>query len=175
MDLKKDIAIVGGLFLFIAFLLVFGKGYTSVSNFGLQNQSTPSSNTSNTLENSDDTIDLKINTLNVKAEIADSKKERQKGLSGRDNLAISNGMLFVFEKSDIYKIWMKEMKIPIDIIWISEDKNIVHIETGAEPQFDTDDDDLVIYTPKEKALYVLEINAGLSNANLLQLGDEVTF
>ena len=46
-----------------------------------------------------------------------------KGLSGRDNLADDEGMFFVFEKSDIYPFWMKDMKFAIDIIWIMEDGN----------------------------------------------------
>ena len=90
-------------------------------------------------------------------------------------MLISNGMLFIFEEAAKYTFIMRDMKIPLDIIWISDDKKIVYIVAGAEPQFDTEDEDLMKYTPKDKAIYVLEINAGLANANLLQIGDDVKF
>lgn len=59
----------------------------------------------------------------IKAEVVDNEEARMKGLSGRDNLADDEGMFFVFEKSDIYPFWMKDMKFAIDIIWIMEDGN----------------------------------------------------
>lgn len=76
--------------------------------------------------------EIKINENKILIEIADTKEKRKLGLSGRDNLCENCGMLFVFDKSDKYKFWMKNMKFDIDILWIKEDvivdisKNVSH-------------------------------------------------
>jgi len=58
----------------------------------------------------------------VTAEIAKTEEERARGLMFRDRLGENEGMLFIFEEPDFYSFWMKNMKFPIDIIWLSEEK-----------------------------------------------------
>lgn len=174
MNLKKDLAIVGGLFLLLAFLLIFGKSYTSVGNFGFGgNSATKSAQTAPSSTRTNGKVDIRIKDLRINAVVADTKDKRQKGLSNSDELAIGEGMLFVFEKPDSYAIWMKDMKFPIDIIWIADDKKIVDIVQNAVPEPGKKDEELKIYRPKAPAKYILEINAGLSSLNNLQIGDPV--
>lgn len=59
-----------------------------------------------------------INDQKILVEVVDTWPAIYKGLSGRESLAENQGMLFVFPKLDIYEFWMKDMKFPLDIIWI---------------------------------------------------------
>lgn len=113
-------------------------------------------------------VEIAGKTLNV--ELADTDIKRELGLSGHAPLAENQGMLFIFEKSGIYPFWMKDMLFPIDIIWISDDFQVVYIEKNAQPSSYPK-----TFGPNENAKYVLEINAGFSEKNNLKIGDELKF
>lgn len=66
------------------------------------------------------TVEVKGQTFKVA--IADTDEKRTKGLSGRDNLAQDQGMLFLFDKPGNYPFWMKDMRFPIDIIFFARYK-----------------------------------------------------
>lgn len=106
-------------------------------------------------------------------EIADDDGELQKGLSERDSLGQDKGMLFVFERKDKYTFWMKDTKIPLDIIFIDDNK-IVDIYKNVPPQDGKENAVLPLYTSKAPANYVLEINGGLSDKNGYKVGDTIT-
>lgn len=93
-----------------------------------------------------------------KVELAETPEERAIGLMNRTFLAGDNGMLFIFPKSGYYGFWMKNTLIPLDIIWINENLEIVDIVT-AQPCGEV----CHAYKPDEKAEYVLEINAGMAS------------
>lgn len=99
-------------------------------------------------------------------EIADTDEERQRGLGGRESLCAECAMLFMFDRSDRHAFWMKEMRFPLDIVWLSDD-TIVHIERRVPA--DSPD----IFRPEGAADKVLEFNAG--EADALQAGDRVGF
>ena len=166
--MKKDLAIIFGLFLLIAILLIFGKGFTTASFF------TPSTAPS-TAVSPRGFINVSVKTLNVTAKVNSKASDRKEGLSGKDSLPINEGMLFVFDSKGFYPFWMKDMKFPIDIIWIDENKNIVSIAASVVPEPGKDDSALSLYKPTAEALYVLEINAGLSVLHNVQVGDQVNF
>ena len=110
-----------------------------------------------------------INEQYFKVDIAKSAADRAQGLSGRKSLKEDEGLLFVFEKEDIYPFWMKNMHFPIDIIWFNKIGQVVHIKEHAQPK-----DYPKLYTPTTPALYVLEINAGLVEKLNIKLGDTVS-
>src|SRR3972149_828825 len=163
--MKKDLAIIFGLFLLIVVLFVFGKGFSTASYLGLQNQT----------QQRKDSESVSAKALIIQAKVVTSPGDRKKGLSGLDSLPLNLGMLFVFENKGSYGIWMKDMKFAIDIIWIDEDKNIVDMMTNAAPQPGRSDKELTIYRPRSDAQYVLEVNAGLTSLHNLQIGDKVSF
>jgi uncharacterized membrane protein (UPF0127 family) len=113
---------------------------------------------------------IKIKDQIIKAEVVDNEESRMKGLSGRESLAGDEGMLFVFEKPDIYPFWMKDMKFALDIIWI-KDKHIVNLTKNAEPP--TTAGKIMTYTPNAEAELVLEVNAGFCQENNVIIGDEI--
>ena len=95
-----------------------------------------------------------------------------KGLGGRDSLARDRGMLFVFPQVGTHAFWMKDMRFAIDIIWISEDKRVVHLQADAPaPAPDAPDSSLPVYMPGTGAKYVLEVNAGLAAEKGVRVGD----
>ncbi|OGD86235.1 hypothetical protein A2164_03890 [Candidatus Curtissbacteria bacterium RBG_13_35_7] len=176
MNLKKDLAIVVGLFLLIAILIVFGKNFTSTTFITNNPIGTRSAQTREaTPSYTNGKLNVKINNLTILAEVAKDDKIKTKGLAKRDELPIGEGMLFVFDKSGQHRIWMKDMRFPIDIIWIDSTKKIVDIKQNAVIEPNKDDDALTIYSPKTEALYILEINAGLASLNNLAIGSLVEF
>jgi len=102
-------------------------------------------------------------------EIVDNDKERSQGLMFREFLEEDAGMFFVFDSSDLYPFWMKNTLIPLDIIWIDENKEVVYI-SNAVP---CEKDPCRNYNPNVEALYVLEVNGGIADEIGLEIGDEV--
>jgi len=113
---------------------------------------------------------VEIGGSKIKVEVADSSSERMQGLSGRDSIKEDEGMLFVFPYADIYPFWMKDMKFPIDIIWLDQDMKIVYIKSDAEPKSFPES-----FMPTDNSLYVLEVFASFSENNNLKVGDQAQF
>lgn len=105
-----------------------------------------------------------------KVAIADTDLAKARGLSGHKPLGDNEGMLFVFDKSDKYGFWMKDMKFSIDIIWIDENWRVVHIEKNVTPETYPK-----IFFPQKPSLYVLEINTQKSDIFNIKIDDLVDF
>lgn len=122
-----------------------------------------------------DTKEIIISNIKVNALIADSSEKRQKGLGGKSSLSQTGGMLFIFDQKDIQpSFWMKDMLIPIDIIWINDGK-IIQIDKNIPASAkESKDSDLKLYFPNESIDFVLEVNAGFSDKNKIKVGDPVT-
>lgn len=117
----------------------------------------------------------KINNKTYKLILAKTDSERIKGLSGRSSLVKDTGMLFIFDKKGLYAFWMKDMKIPIDMLFINDNKIITVIENASTPTSGQDPSTLPIYKPTGEVNYVLEINANESSKNKFKEGDNVIF
>ncbi|MDP1719086.1 MAG: DUF192 domain-containing protein [bacterium] len=103
-----------------------------------------------------ETLNINGNLLYV--EVADTSAARSQGLSDREQLAENQGMLFVFPVPAIYPFWMKDMKFPIDIIWIRGNKVIGVADNAAVPGGAT----LPIYSPPGLMDKVLEVGVGVA-------------
>jgi len=103
-------------------------------------------------------ICLKGNCFNVT--IADTSEKRERGLMFVDKMLENEGMLFIFEQKGIYPFWMKNTLIPLDIIWLDENQNVVFVKENAQP---CKAESCESFVPNATAKYVLEINAGLTN------------
>ena len=104
-------------------------------------------------------INVMVNGVPLVADVAITGDQRSKGLAVKDTLAENESMLFVFSKANDYSFWMKNMKFPIDIIWLGTDRYVIHIEHSLEP---CESDACPSYTPDDKAQYVLETVAGFA-------------
>lgn len=118
---------------------------------------------------------VKIGDASINVEIADTEQERRVGLSGRDSLAPGWGMLFVFETENVRQgFWMKNMKFPIDIIWINNNQVSQIAGKVPNPVPETPDSSLKIYTAREPFDFVLETEAGFVEKNGIEVGNPVT-
>lgn len=105
-------------------------------------------------------------------EVVDTPSKRHQGLMFRNNLEKENGMLFIFEKEDNYPFWMKDTLIPLDMIWINKNQEIVFIKENALPCQEVNCPSI---DPNQQAKYVLEINGGISQKININIGDTVIF
>lgn len=105
--------------------------------------------------------------VEVEAEIADDKAERQRGLMERTALAEEAGMLFVFGREQPLSFWMRNTLIPLSIAYIAADGRIVDIE-DMEPL-----DDETKHPSAQPAQYALEVNQGFFEERGIEVGDTV--
>lgn len=118
---------------------------------------------------------VKTGNLAITAEVATTPKIQSKGLSSRENLATHSGMLFVFEQEERFRFWMKEVKFPLDMIWIDGNKKIADITHSAQPEPGITENLLRIYQPASPVKYVFEVLGGTAAASGLRIGDSVEF
>jgi len=109
-----------------------------------------------------DTVSLIVGKEKFQAEVSRTPESRSKGLSFRDKLCFDCAMLFVFDQPGQYGFWMKDMRFPIDILWIRNGK-IVHKETNVSEKNPT------TLKPDVEADMVLEVRPN----SPLQKGDTV--
>jgi len=106
--------------------------------------------------------------VTVTVELARSVHEKMRGLSGRPALKPGHGMLFVYEQAQPIGIWMKDMRFPLDILWI-RDGRIAHVEKNAPPLVPSGPER--VYTATGEA--VLEVPAGFADEQKIRVGDRV--
>jgi len=111
--------------------------------------------------------DTIISKLDI--EIADTDYDVQTGLMYRNSMQENQGMLFVFPAMRERFFYMKNTRIPLDLIYINNNKLIVSFQKNANP---LDESSLPSEVP---AQYVLEVNAGLAEKWLLEVGDRIEY
>lgn len=104
----------------------------------------------------------------MRFEVVDTPEDRELGLSGRTEVDHGYGMLFVFEEPGTPGFWMKDMQVPIDIIWLSDDGTILGIEGNVSPSTYPS----VFYAPSPLRL-VLETRAGYAKDAGWSVGDRI--
>jgi uncharacterized membrane protein (UPF0127 family) len=100
----------------------------------------------------------------ITVEIAETPKEWQKGLMGRSGLDDTGGMLFVYDRPAYQSFWMCNTLIPLDIIFVSENGEIINIARRTEPLSDNP------HRSKGPAKYVIEVPSGFSDRYQLTEG-----
>ncbi len=108
----------------------------------------------------------------VNVELALTDEQLRTGLQYRKDLPWNTGMLFVFDRPVQADFWMKNTLIPLDMIWLDEQRTVIHIQKNAAPCFQ---EKCPTYGPNQQALYVLEVNAGYADARNIQVGDTAIF
>ncbi len=89
------------------------------------------------------------------ARVARTEAQREQGLSGTTGLSPDQAMLFIFDRSDTWGIWMKDMRYPIDVVWLNDQKQVVYSVSNMQP-----DSYPQVFRPKQSARYVVELPAG---------------
>jgi uncharacterized membrane protein (UPF0127 family) len=88
-------------------------------------------------------------------EVAKSDKEHDKGLSGRKSIPKDKGMVFVFSREEEQCFWMKDMRFPLDMIWVNARHEVVFLAKEAQPNSYPR-----TFCSSDPAAYVIELNAG---------------
>ena len=114
------------------------------------------------------TTSVVIDGAMIDAAIADTPAAQELGLGNRNGLPDEEGMLFIFTTDSEEAFWMKDMRFPIDMIWISVQGRIVFMAQNVSP--DTYPENFV---PTSPARYVLELPAGYAAAHRFRTGDAV--
>ena len=115
-------------------------------------------------------VELKGKRFSV--EIADDDAERARGLMFRDEMAADHGMIFVHDSEEPLAYWMKNTRIPLDIIYFDHDRKLVSVAHAPPCSLD---DRCPPFPSEGPALYVLELNAGAAEALGVKAGDELKF
>ena len=108
----------------------------------------------------------------IPVEVADTLKKRSLGLGKRAFLNKGWGMLFVFEKRNPHRFWMKDMQFPLDIIWL-DNHRIVHIIHNVQPVNSKVEPEVM--TSPVPVNFVLEIAAGRAAKLRLKTGQRMKF
>ena len=106
-------------------------------------------------------------------EVADDDAERARGLMFREEMASDRGMLFIHDRQEPLAYWMKNTKIPLDILYFDNDRKLVSQQRDVPPC--SLGDGCPPYPSAAPARYVLELNAGQAARLGLKDGATLTF
>ena len=109
------------------------------------------------------TTEVKLGSKKYTLEIAETSKDRRKGLMGVKNLDADKGMLFDFGEEGNHEMWMYNTPLALDQIFINSEQEVIKVVTR-EPN----DEELI---GTEDTLYVVEVNANSG----VKVGDELEF
>lgn len=114
-------------------------------------------------------IDNGKKLVKINIEIADDNDERAMGLMFRERLDENSGMLFTFDDEENRTFWMKNTLIPLDMIFIDENLEIVDIKNALPCKFEP----CALYKSVQPSKYVLEVNANFSASKGINIGDKM--
>lgn len=90
-------------------------------------------------------------------DIADSDAERKRGLMRQQSLGYDKGMLFVFDTVDKGGMWMRNTPLPLDIVFVAPDSQVINIARSTTPFSET------TIEPEAPRKYVVEVRAGFAD------------
>lgn len=105
-------------------------------------------------------------------ELAVTRAEQDRGLMFRRHLDEDKGMLFIFNNETNHQFWMKNVILPLDIIWLNKEHEVVFISKNAQPCRNDICQDI---NPNKNSSYVFEFNAGIADEIGLDIGDKIMF
>ena len=111
-------------------------------------------------------IKIKLGEREYNVQEARSIDEKEKGLQNIKELPQDEGMIFYFDQPELVEMWMRDTLIPLDIIFINEDQEVIAVEHG-QPKDDT-------LLSHEDTMYVVEVNAnsGVQEGDTLEFVDD---
>lgn len=115
--------------------------------------------------------EVRLGTGVFQVDLALTQEEWYQGLSGVTELKPNGGLLFDFKTSDRHGIVMRDMEIPLDIIWLDQDQKVLHIVKNASPDLG----ESRVFQPNSPARYVLEVNAGVTTKFNITVGSYAQF
>lgn len=120
------------------------------------------------------TVITASNRYSLSVEFARTFEEQQTGLMNRKSMPQDAGMLFIFSVSKVQSFWMKDTYIPLDIIFLDENKTVVNVAENAQPCVDQGNN-CPVYLSSAPSLYVLEVNSGWTKAHNVNTKTTIEF
>jgi uncharacterized membrane protein (UPF0127 family) len=113
------------------------------------------------------TTTMRIGSEQFTLEVADEDKEREVGLMNRRSMPANHGMIFVFPREERLAFYMKNTYIPLDIIYVDADGEVVSIHP-MQPL------DVTSIPTRAPAKYAIELNQGAAARVGVKPGDRLT-
>ncbi|HET7147792.1 MAG TPA: DUF192 domain-containing protein [Candidatus Nitrosopolaris sp.] len=117
--------------------------------------------------------DITVKGYKLLVDLALTQDQQTKGLAVKNHMNESEGMLFVFQQPSRPSFWMKDMKFPIDILWLGANRSVVYIVPNLQPC--PSQGNCPGYAPSRDSLYVLETTAGFSHRHNITVGTQTNF
>ncbi|MDR0333049.1 MAG: DUF192 domain-containing protein [Dysgonamonadaceae bacterium] len=105
----------------------------------------------------------------INIEVADDFESRRRGLMFRSSIPENGGMLFLMELEEMQSFWMQNTHISLDILYVNANMKIIDIHANTKILSEQS------YFSSAPALYVVEVNAGFSYRNNINVGDKISF
>ncbi len=102
----------------------------------------------------------------IDIEVAETENERARGLMDRSKMDDDKGMLFIFNDNEVRKhtFYMKNTRIPLDIMYFSPDSVLINIARNAQPGEDAKMGGGTVDGAAADSKFVVEINGGLADS-----------
>lgn len=116
---------------------------------------------------------VRFSEVQFDVEVARTAAQRTRGLMFRKSMPVDRGMIFVFNDDAVRNFWMKNTLIPLDMIFVDKDGQVVSVSANVQPCREKVPSSCPDYSSTKPARYVLEINAGLAQFHHIQPGSHM--
>jgi hypothetical protein len=113
------------------------------------------------------TFETEKGPARFRVEVVERDESRAQGLMWRRNMARDAGMLFVFPADELQSFWMRNTYLPLDMIFVNSQRQVVGVVERAEPLTETP---RMVGRPSR---YVVELNAGLAREHAITFGTKM--
>ena len=107
--------------------------------------------------------------VRVRVELARTPEEQMRGLMFRRSLGPDAGMLFLFDRAEPRRFWMRNTYIPLDMIFLDAERVVVSIEENTVPLDETG------RGPDQPAQFVVEVAGGYARSHGISVGSRAQF
>lgn len=111
----------------------------------------------------------------IRMEVLTKPQEVMKGMMFRDSLAADRGMLFIHGTPGLYPYWMYQVRVPLDIVWLDQNKRITEILADTPPCPSKRSSECPKFGGHRPSLFVIELAAGEARKHTLRIGDRIDF
>jgi len=111
-----------------------------------------------------------IGTARIDAWVSDTQASRNQGLMNVQRIGENEGMIFVYDRPGMYRFWMKNTLIPLDLIFVSDNLTVISIQHMRPCVQDL----CLLYEPPSEIMYAIEVNDGFTEINNVMVGEQIS-
>jgi uncharacterized protein len=111
----------------------------------------------------------------INVEVAKSNAEKQRWLMFRhEKLPLNSAMILVYDKPDLYSMWLLNIEYNLDLIWFDENGHVVYIVKDASPCKNALDPSSCTYKNTKAAKYVIAATSGFIDKHKISNESKMT-